>query len=353
MSTVKTNNVQVGQSGTATQNFTLYQPSVPDGTVRLAVGNAGATSLDVLTINNSGNINISATGARITGDFSGAVANRVMFQTSTANSATSVGAIPSGSSNFASFTAFNNSDPTNAAFFQIQAASTTEARLNSGITGTGTYLPMAFYTGGSERMRIDTSGNVGIGTSSPVAPLTFGNSKGIVWFNASGLFSSTTGAQIFKFSDNNLYIDNYDAGTSIIFRRSGFTETARIESSGNVLVTNPAGLGYGTGSGGTVTQATSKSTAVTLNKPTGQITMNNAALAAGASVQFGVNNTLVTANDIVIVTGSYQTIDPTNYRIESLWIGAGNFAIRVTNVTGGSRSEALQINFAIIKGATA
>jgi len=48
MSTLKTNNVQVGQSVTATQNFTLYQPSVPDGTVRLGVGNAGATTADVL-----------------------------------------------------------------------------------------------------------------------------------------------------------------------------------------------------------------------------------------------------------------------------------------------------------------
>ena len=48
MSTLKTNNVQVGQSVTATNNFTLYQPSSPDGTVRLGVGNSGATTADVL-----------------------------------------------------------------------------------------------------------------------------------------------------------------------------------------------------------------------------------------------------------------------------------------------------------------
>jgi hypothetical protein len=54
MSTLKTNNVQVGQSVTATNNFTLYQPSSPDGTVRLGVGNSGATTADVASFNSSG-----------------------------------------------------------------------------------------------------------------------------------------------------------------------------------------------------------------------------------------------------------------------------------------------------------
>jgi hypothetical protein len=58
MSTLKTNNYQVGQSGTANQNFTIYQPSTPDGTVRIGVGNAGAVSSDVLAVNNSGNVGI-------------------------------------------------------------------------------------------------------------------------------------------------------------------------------------------------------------------------------------------------------------------------------------------------------
>ena len=44
MSTLKTNNVQVGQSVTATDNFTLYQPSTPDGTVRLGNGNSGSVT---------------------------------------------------------------------------------------------------------------------------------------------------------------------------------------------------------------------------------------------------------------------------------------------------------------------
>jgi len=61
MSTLKTNNVQVGQSVTATNNFTLYQPSSPDGTVRLGVGNSGATTLDVVTASSAGNVTVSGT----------------------------------------------------------------------------------------------------------------------------------------------------------------------------------------------------------------------------------------------------------------------------------------------------
>ena len=62
MSTLKTNNVQVGQSATASNNFTWYQPASPDGTVRLGQGNSGATTGDRITVN--------STGVTITGNLS-------------------------------------------------------------------------------------------------------------------------------------------------------------------------------------------------------------------------------------------------------------------------------------------
>lgn len=40
MSTVKTVKYQVGTDGTSTNNFTIYQPDPPDGTMRIGVGNA-------------------------------------------------------------------------------------------------------------------------------------------------------------------------------------------------------------------------------------------------------------------------------------------------------------------------
>jgi hypothetical protein len=65
MSLIKANAVQIGQSGTATQNFTLAVPSSPDGTIKLARGNANATTQDVISVDASGNINglVKSTGS--------------------------------------------------------------------------------------------------------------------------------------------------------------------------------------------------------------------------------------------------------------------------------------------------
>lgn len=111
-------------------------------------------------------------------------------------------------------------------------------------------------------------------------------------------------------------------------------------------------FGYTAGDGGAVTQATSKSTGVTLNKATGAITMNNAALAAAAEVGFTVTNSEVGANDIpVVAIKSGATADSYTVTVDA--VAAGSFRISVGNTSAGSLSEALVLNFAVIKGAAA
>lgn len=150
-------------------------------------------------------------------------------------------------------------------------------------------------------------------------------------------------------------IDSGKNGTGstlpLVFSLNG-TEAARIDTSNNVLVTGGGAFGYGTGSGGTVTQATSKSTTVSINKSCGRITMNNAALAAGASVVFQVNNSFVAGGHVGVTAFADGVIDPTPYRVELVYTGTGAFAVRVTNTSAGSLSQALQLDFVVYKGAT-
>lgn len=124
--------------------------------------------------------------------------------------------------------------------------------------------------------------------------------------------------------------------------------TGAITAPVNFSLTGPSStLGYGAGSGGTVTQATSKSTAVTLNKSCGVITMNNEALAAGAVAGFVFWNSLITISSGVV----FQPVGFFNYRIEVNQLASGLVYVRVTNISGGSLSDALAINFQVFSGA--
>jgi hypothetical protein len=132
----------------------------------------------------------------------------------------------------------------------------------------------------------------------------------------------------------------------------GAATATSLTVSGDVLITSANVLGYSTGSGGTVTQATSKGTAFTLNKPTGAITMNNASLAANTSINFQMNNSFVAAIDTIVFSPQAATIDMTGYQWGAGTNGAGIVVGYLRNITAGARAEAVVFNFAIIKGAT-
>ena len=107
-------------------------------------------------------------------------------------------------------------------------------------------------------------------------------------------------------------------------------------------------LGYTVAAQGTVTQLTSKSTAVTLNKSAGQITMNNASLATATNATFTLNNSYISNNDTVILTISGGQATPGSYNVFANSLGAGTVSITLRNISGGPLSEAVVINFALI-----
>lgn len=107
-------------------------------------------------------------------------------------------------------------------------------------------------------------------------------------------------------------------------------------------------LGYTTDAQGTVTQLTDKSTAVTLNKSAGRITMNNASLTTATNATFTLNNSFISANDTVILTISGGQATPGSYNVFANALGAGTVSITLRNISGGTLSEAVVINFALI-----
>lgn len=145
------------------------------------------------------------------------------------------------------------------------------------------------------------------------------------------------------FDANGILAGSYKAGSIVA---NDFADGALIENSAN-------GLGYGTGAGGTVTQATSKATAVTLNKPSGRITMNAASLAANTTVAFVFNNSLIAGNDSLYVEVADGYVSNTSYTVRTIGTVDGFRGIVLKNDTGAALAEAVVIRFQLIKGASA
>lgn len=117
------------------------------------------------------------------------------------------------------------------------------------------------------------------------------------------------------------------------------------------VVRSTSTLGYTTGAGGTVTQLTSKATPVTINKLSGRVTTHNAELARDTTVNFVVNNSLVTEDDVVVAcVHSGATLGV--YELDVDAVANGSFTLALRNHQASSDySEAVAINFVVIKGA--
>jgi len=109
------------------------------------------------------------------------------------------------------------------------------------------------------------------------------------------------------------------------------------------------GLGLSSLQHGTVTQATNKSTGVTLDKLTGLITMNNASLAADTTVAFTLTSAPIRAGDLVLVqhvSGGTQAA-----YITTALAADGSATINVHNATPGALAEAIVLKFMVLKAA--
>jgi len=148
---------------------------------------------------------------------------------------------------------------------------------------------------------------------------------------------------------------NIDAGT-IDGTTVGATTPATVKGT---VVEATTSIGYPTGTGGAVTQATSRTTGVTLNKITGQITLFAASLTGHDADEFTLTNSAIGVNDVIVVSIKNGCAAATRkyYQVQVVAQAAGSCVISIANVhntaipTTGTDSPVLQ--FAVIKGAIA
>jgi hypothetical protein len=139
------------------------------------------------------------------------------------------------------------------------------------------------------------------------------------------------------------YAAHVDSSTGSIYVTPKYFE--------NGLVNGTGKIGYTNGSGGTVSQNTSKTTGVTLNTTNGQITMNASALSANTTNSFVLTNSKIEAGDVLILNHISGGTHFASYLLNAR-SAAGSATIDVHNVTNSSLSEAIVIAFAVIKSVT-
>ena len=174
-------------------------------------------------------------------------------------------------------------------------------------------------------------------TTAALSPTTSdGNALGTTALMWADLFLASGG--VLNFNNGNMTITHSAASLAL--------------AGGTVLLTTATGgLGYGTGAGGTVTQATNKSTGVTLNTVTGIITMNAASLAADVTVAFTLTDSAIAATDAVVVLHeSGGTIGAYSFGSTA---AAGSVVISVHNNTPAALAEAIVLRFTVIKSVNA
>ena len=138
----------------------------------------------------------------IQGDFDNAtVNNRTKFKTTTLNGTTNVYAVPNGSSTSAGYSVSNNADPTNASKLTIATNGSTDTQIISGINGTGSYLPMSFYTNNTLAAQISTAGDLSFNSGYGSSATAYG-CRAWVNFNGTGTVAIRGSGNVTSITDN-------------------------------------------------------------------------------------------------------------------------------------------------------
>ena len=211
----------------------------------------------------------------------------------------------------------------------------TSPTLISPALGTPTALVGTNITGTAAGL---TAGNVTTNANLTGAVTSVGNATSLGSFTSANLASALTDE---TGTGANVFANTPTLVTPVIGAATGtsLAVTGSLRSSGT------AGVGYSTGAGGVVIQGTSRTTGVTINKITGQITLFSAAGTTSATT-FTVTNSTVATTDAIILTQHTGT-DLYDLMVTKTTLGSFDITFRTT---GGTTTEQPIFNFAVIKG---
>jgi hypothetical protein len=212
--------------------------------------------------------------------------------------------------------------------------------------GTSSAHPLIIKSNNTEQIRVTSAGDVGVGISAPLGK-----------FHVSGLTASDTVRITQSGAGVPLRVEDETTDTTpFIIDAAGNvgigtpTPTAKLQVVGGVVSTDPsAGVGYATGAGGTVTQITSRTTPVTINKICGSITLVSASPVLNTWVSLTVNNTTIGLTDTIAL--SYSGGSNTYIITPGIIVAGTSFTINLVSILGIAIDQPV-INFSIIKSVT-
>lgn len=336
--------------------------AVADGGTGASTAASARTNLGLGTISTQGAGAVAITGGAINGTTIGATTPSTgAFTTLTANNTSTftggLGTFGIGITGASSYIHVGGNATGSSTVFGVFALHTIQNDVTAFYDGFRSGASLAASTVLTNlRGFVFTNPNLGAGASASVvkgfeaAAITNGTTS--YGFHSSSAYAS--GRWNF-FAQGNA--DNAYAGNS---RFGGVTApVATVDVTGNVAATTTilssgatSGVGYATGAGGTVTQATSRTTGVTINNICGRITLFSTTTTAGTFASFTVTNSAVASTDTVIVNiGSGATAD--RYGVSVTAVAAGSFRVQIHNIAAVGSAEAPVLNFAVIKAVSA
>lgn len=164
---------------TASTTPVTIEAATPSNAVYVnASGNVGfGTASPAQKVDVVGSINVDGSARKLlvdTSAASGSLQNRFTIQSNVTNSNTSLNVVPNGTSTSTSLQFFGNPDPLNCSSLLLQLFANSEARVLATRTGTGSFIPLKFYTSGAVRMEMDVDGNIVTGTAALATTATNG-----------------------------------------------------------------------------------------------------------------------------------------------------------------------------------